>query len=234
MRELCQIHKLAIAPDGKCVLCRRPSLRLFAVREEHETIISRVFTGLLGVCLAAAASALVYMSMLDAGYTGGKYVAGPPLAKLSLPAPVPAETAQDDASTAARSTPPALARPEPGSRVTADEPDPGAAATADGAPTVMLQPVAVTMYATPWCDICDRAREFLLARDVVLTEYDIDRDRSAERRLATINPGVSVPTFEIGGRPFVGFNPWDLQDAIRAAATAKVASTATVPQTRAR
>src|SRR5688572_2745328 len=83
MRELCPTHKLVIAPDGKCVLCRRPPLRLFAVREEHEDAISKVFTALLGVGLTAAAAALIYVSTLDAGYTGGRYVPGPTLGKLS-------------------------------------------------------------------------------------------------------------------------------------------------------
>jgi glutaredoxin len=74
------------------------------------------------------------------------------------------------------------------------------------------------MYATPWCFICDRARDFLLARNVVLTEYDVDRDKEAARRLTKANPSASLPTFEVGGRTYVGFNPWDLEDAVRDAA----------------
>jgi glutaredoxin len=76
-------------------------------------------------------------------------------------------------------------------------------------------PVAVTMYVTPWCSICDRAREFLLARNVVLTERDIERAPASVRRLRKLNPALSVPTFEIEGQPYVGFNAWDLEDAIR-------------------
>ena len=62
---------------------------------------------------------------------------------------------------------------------------------------------------------CDRARDFLLARNVVLTEYDVDRDKQAERRLTKANPSASLPTFEIAGRVYVGFDPWGLEDALR-------------------
>jgi glutaredoxin len=232
MRELCQTHNLVIAADGKCVLCRRPPARLFAVREEHETLISRVFTGLLGVCLVAALGALIYMSQLDGGYRGGKYVPGPvALGQLSArqqqllqqalqedrqstetsgAVDAGAATAQDAAAPAVQ--PASVQKSE---ATAAGKPATTSAVTKAAAPSA---PVAVTMYATPWCFICDRARDFLLARNVELTEYDVDRDREAERRLKKGNPSASLPTFEIAGRTHVGFNPWELEDALRSAA----------------
>jgi glutaredoxin len=232
MRELCQTHNLVIAADGKCVLCRRPPARLFAVREEHETLISRVFTGLLGVCLVAALCALIYMSQLDGGYRGGKYVPGPvALGQLSAQQQQLLQQAlQEDGQTAETSgavdastataedgAAPAVqpASVQKSAATAAREPAATSAVTKAAAP---LAPVAVTMYATPWCFICDRARDFLLARNVELIEYDVDRDREAERRLKKGNPSASLPTFEIAGRTHVGFNPWDLEDALRSAA----------------
>jgi len=230
MRELCQTHSLVIAEDGKCVLCRRPPARLFAVREEHETLISRVFTGLLGVCLVAALGALIYVSRLDGGYRGGRYVPGPvALGQLSARQQQQLEQALQtdrkaadgveviDAATAAAEDGARAAQPETAQKSTAaDAQKPAAASAARPAPAPFV-PVQVTMYATPWCFICDRARDFLLARNVVLTEYDVDRDQEAERRLKKANPSASLPTFEIAGRVHVGFNPWDLEDALRSA-----------------
>jgi glutaredoxin len=222
MRELCQTHNLVIAADGKCVLCRRPPARLFAVREEHETLISRVFTGLLGVCLVAALGALIYMSQLDGGYRGGKYVPGPvALGQLSArqqqllqqalqedrqstetsgAVDAGAATAEDAAAPAGQP-----ASVQKSAATAARKPAATSAVTQASAPA--FAPVAVTMYATPWCFICDRARDFLLARNVELTEYDVDRDKEAERRLKKGNPSASLPTFEIAGRTHVGFNP---------------------------
>ena len=63
------------------------------------------------------------------------------------------------------------------------------------------------MYATEWCGSCRRAREYLHDNDIVYTEYDIERDESAKRRLAEINPRASVPTFRIDDIVQVGFSP---------------------------
>jgi len=232
MRELCQTHNLVIAADGKCVLCRRPPARLFAVREEHETLISRVFTGLLGVCLVAALGALFYMSRLDGGYRGGKYVPGPvALGQLSAQQQQllqqalqeDRQSSEDtdavDASTATveDASAPAVQAQSAHNSAAATARKPAATGAARQA-SAAFAPVEVTMYATPWCFICDRARDFLLARNVLLTEYDVDRDKEAERRLKKANPSASLPTFEVAGRTHVGFNPWDLEDALRSAA----------------
>ena len=234
MREPCQTHNLVIAADGKCVLCRRPPARLFAVREEHETLISRVFTGLLGVCLVAALGALIYMTQLDGGYRGGKYVPGPvALGQLSaqqqqLLQQALQEDRQSTETSGAADASTATAEDAAAPAVQPASVQKSAATAAAGKPATTsavtppsaaaFAPVAVTMYATPWCFICDRARDFLLARNVELTEYDVDRDREAERRLKKGNPSASLPTFEIAGRTHVGFNPWDLEDALRSAA----------------
>jgi glutaredoxin len=238
MRELCKNHNLVLATDGKCVLCRRPKIPIFAVREETEDLISRLFTWLLGACLIAAFSALVYATRLDSGYTGGKYVAAPGLGRADGSAPrldsQPAAQraararAQSAANTngpaqarvaasatgapnklAASKPPTAIAAPESPSPARQDDRELSAAARAS---------VTVTMYAAPWCYICDRARDFMSARDVTFKEIDIERDQAGARKLAKLNQTMTVPTFEIEGRAYVGFNPWDLEDAIHDAA----------------
>jgi glutaredoxin len=78
--------------------------------------------------------------------------------------------------------------------------------------------VKVTMYSAPWCFICDRARSFLEAREVDLTEYDVDLDAEAEKRLQQLNPAGSIPTLIVDGKTIVGFHPWGLEDLIDEAA----------------
>lgn len=230
MRELCQTHKLVLAPDGKCVVCRRPARPLFAVREEHETWISRVFTGLLGVGLLIGFGSLLYLSGIGPGYTGGRYeLRGSADATGSLQ-----RATQNSQAEAPGSNPadPVSAAAETGEATDAQDAA-GAARPAQAEPAVpnkpraepaALQEVEVTMYATPWCNICDHARSFLHARNVVLIERDIEREPKAAQQLATINPALSVPTFEIAGRAYVGFNAWDIEDALQEAAEEPVAA----------
>ncbi|MFI5309054.1 MAG: glutaredoxin domain-containing protein [Polyangiales bacterium] len=206
MRELCSIHNLALGPNGKCVLCRRPKQPLFAVREETESLLSKVFTWFLGACLLMAAAMLFYSSKLDQGYSGGRY-SGEALQSAtpkSTASPAKTSAAQPKQAANGSSAKTVQVRPEAAKgTVTAAKPAPSG------------PPVAVTMYATPWCFICDRSRDFLAARNVTLTELDIERDRTAKAKLAKINPTLSLPTFELAGKTYVGFNPWQLEDAIR-------------------
>jgi len=46
MSELCAVHKIVAAPDGRCVLCHRPKLSFVA---EDESVASKTFTALLGL-----------------------------------------------------------------------------------------------------------------------------------------------------------------------------------------
>jgi glutaredoxin len=80
--------------------------------------------------------------------------------------------------------------------------------------------VRVTMYSAPWCFICDRARDFLVSREVDLVELDVDDDASAAKRLEQLNPAGSIPTFVIEGETTIGFHPWGLEDAVDRAAQA--------------
>jgi glutaredoxin len=238
MRELCKTHNLVLATDGKCVLCRRPNLPIFAVREETEDTISRVFTWLLGACLLAAFAALVYTTRLDSGYDGAKYVSAPGLGRadgtapnLGAPLNAAAQRATQHAAksqvatnTNAQQAKPATNGAAAATTLASTKP-PAAIAAPQGQtrdqrelPAAARASVNVTMYATPWCYICDRARDFMSARDVSFKEIDIEHDPAGARKLAKLNQTMTVPTFEIEGRAYVGFNPWDLEDAIRDAA----------------
>jgi glutaredoxin len=229
MRELCKTHKLVLAPDGKCVVCRRPPQSAFTLREEHETLISRVFTALMGAGLLAGIASLIYASGLDPGYTGAR------VTNRSLDGEVTSAGATVESRTSAVAADPAAPQnePEAGAKSGKDNVRPtptkqGAEAstlekTGATVPNEKVQEVQVVMFATRWCDICDRARSLLLTRGVTLIEHDIDADKGAAQKLAKLNPALTVPTFQIAGRTFIGFNPWDIQDAVQEAAEQRLA-----------
>jgi len=65
--------------------------------------------------------------------------------------------------------------------------------------------VTVTMYATPWCDVCKKAREYMTANHIEFIELDTDESTVASERLGELNPLKTVPTFVIDGLLYVGF-----------------------------
>jgi glutaredoxin len=224
MRELCKTHGLVLAPDGKCILCRRPQGPVFALTEEQEGIASKTVTALLGACLLAAAGAFIYASQLPPGYAGERRSE-----RSHAVEPVVPDEPDAAAQPASTETEP---EPKPAKTNESRAAKPKAAAAPAAAPSdrTTYPGVEVTMYAAPWCYICDRTRDFLRARDVVLVERDIERDTKATRELAKLNPHRTLPTLQIGPSVHVGFNPWELEDALRAAASPQRTSAAQTPR----
>jgi mycoredoxin len=69
----------------------------------------------------------------------------------------------------------------------------------------------ITMYSTPWCGDCRRAKSFLKERGVAFREVNIEDDPAAAAFVIKVNNGKrKVPTFEIGGRYFSS-SPFDAE-----------------------
>ena len=66
--------------------------------------------------------------------------------------------------------------------------------------------VAITMYATQWCGVCRKAREYMEANGIDFIERDTDGSPAASERLGELNPRRTIPTFEIDELVYVGFN----------------------------
>ena len=67
--------------------------------------------------------------------------------------------------------------------------------------------VSIEMYTAVWCGTCQVAKRWLSANHVAYQEIDIDRQPGARDQLRTLNPARSIPTFDINGSVYVGFNP---------------------------
>ncbi len=62
----------------------------------------------------------------------------------------------------------------------------------------------VTIYCTPWCGDCRRARAWLKEQGIAYAEVDISRDRSAAAQVrAWANGFETTPTFDIRGQIIV-------------------------------
>ncbi|MDH5674006.1 MAG: glutaredoxin family protein [Myxococcales bacterium] len=206
MTELCRKHQLSAAPDGKCVLCRRPERSPFSVREpEAESLASRLLTYALALGLVTTLAVMV--RGLLAPSTGPSAPSNAAAAgQIPSRAQAPPSAPETDVQTHAETAPTALGRSEETPMLSYEE------------LREARRGVRVTMYAAPWCYICDRSRDFLLGRDVQLREYDVANDDAAATRLARLNPSTSLPVFLIEDDVMIGFHPWKLEDAIDAAA----------------
>ncbi len=65
--------------------------------------------------------------------------------------------------------------------------------------------VTITMYATQWCDVCKRARSYMQDKRIDFMELDTDESPEAKQRLEQLNPGQTIPTFQIDELVYVGF-----------------------------
>ena len=67
----------------------------------------------------------------------------------------------------------------------------------------------ITMYCTPWCCDCRRAKQFLRERGIRVREVNIDETPEAEELVLRVNDGRrKIPTLEVDGRYFA-CSPFD-------------------------
>ena len=66
----------------------------------------------------------------------------------------------------------------------------------------------LVMYCRRWCGDCARARRWLDERGIDYVEVDVEDDRDAHARAASLNEGrLHTPTFECGTEICVDFRP---------------------------
>lgn len=63
----------------------------------------------------------------------------------------------------------------------------------------------VEMYATSWCGYCRKARQHFAREGITYTEYDIEKDASANARHKAMG-GRGVPVILVDGRKMNGFS----------------------------
>ncbi|HKV04096.1 MAG TPA: glutaredoxin family protein [Candidatus Acidoferrales bacterium] len=76
----------------------------------------------------------------------------------------------------------------------------------------------VTIYGSPWCGDCRRAKQFLRERGVKFREVNIDETQAAEDLVLRVNNGLrKIPTIEVEGRYFScsPFDPYRLSSELK-------------------
>lgn len=73
------------------------------------------------------------------------------------------------------------------------------------------------IYTTSWCTYCKQAVEYLKSRDIEIIEKDIEANESAkDELLEKVGFFSGVPVIDINGKILDGFNPSQIDIALKA------------------
>ena len=75
--------------------------------------------------------------------------------------------------------------------------------------------MAITMYTTPSCTYCRKAKDYFRQNHVPFTEYDVSRDQRRADEMVRKSGQMGVPVIDVNGRIIVGFNQTEVERALR-------------------
>lgn len=75
--------------------------------------------------------------------------------------------------------------------------------------------MAITLYTTPSCSFCRKAKDYFRQNNVRFTEYDIARDQRKAEEMVRKSGQMGVPVIDINGKIIVGFNQPEVERALR-------------------
>ena len=75
--------------------------------------------------------------------------------------------------------------------------------------------MAIKLYTTSSCTYCVKAKNWLRAKRIPFTEYNIERDPRRAEEMARKSGQNGVPVIDVQGKIIVGFNQSALERALR-------------------
>lgn len=75
--------------------------------------------------------------------------------------------------------------------------------------------MAVTIYTTPSCGFCHKAKDWFREHKVPFTEYDVARDQRRAEEMVRKSGQMGVPVIDVHGRIIVGFNQPEVERALK-------------------
>jgi glutaredoxin-like YruB-family protein len=75
--------------------------------------------------------------------------------------------------------------------------------------------MAITLYSTPSCTYCRKAKDYFRENHVPFTEFDVSRDQRRADEMVRKSGQMGVPVIDINGRVIVGFNQPEIEKALR-------------------
>lgn len=75
--------------------------------------------------------------------------------------------------------------------------------------------MAITLYTTPTCTYCRKAKDFFRQNNIRFTEYDVAKDMRRADEMVRKSGQMGVPVIDINGRIIVGFNQSEVEKALK-------------------
>lgn len=72
----------------------------------------------------------------------------------------------------------------------------------------------VTVYSTPTCPFCIRAKQFLKDNNVIFTDIDVGSNPDKAQEMIKKSGQIGVPVLDIDGKVIVGFDREAIQEAL--------------------
>ncbi len=64
----------------------------------------------------------------------------------------------------------------------------------------------VTIYSTPTCPYCKRAKDYLTQKGIAFTDYNVAEDREKTKEMIEKSKQMGVPVIVVGDDIVIGFN----------------------------
>jgi glutaredoxin 3 len=75
--------------------------------------------------------------------------------------------------------------------------------------------MAVTLYSTPSCGFCTKAKQYFRENKVPFTEYNVAQDQRRAEEMVRKSGQMGVPVIDVHGKIIVGFKQAEIERALR-------------------
>ncbi|MFQ3619353.1 MAG: glutaredoxin domain-containing protein [Spirochaetales bacterium] len=75
--------------------------------------------------------------------------------------------------------------------------------------------MAVTLYSTPSCSYCKKAKAYFQEKRIPFVEYNVAQDMRRAEEMVRKSGQMGVPVIDINGRIIVGFNLPEIERALK-------------------
>jgi glutaredoxin 3 len=75
--------------------------------------------------------------------------------------------------------------------------------------------MSISVYSTPSCPYCTMVKNWLKTRKVPFQEFDVSRDQRKAEEMVRKSGQMGVPVVDVNGRILVGFQPAEIEKALR-------------------
>lgn len=73
----------------------------------------------------------------------------------------------------------------------------------------------VTIYSTPTCPFCIRAKQFLKESNIEYTDVDVSTDQTKAQEMINRSGQMGVPVVDVDGTIIVGFDKDKIKEALK-------------------